>query len=96
VSVIIEIGRDWRIMSEEHAWAVQERGKGDPHHPGGWRSIAWLPHAHAALQEVGERRLRRVKGPIQECMGELRQIRDEICAAAHQVEAAVARVTRAA
>jgi hypothetical protein len=39
--VIIEVSKKWRIVSEEHCWAVEERRKPNTAHPDGWRAIEW-------------------------------------------------------
>ena len=94
--MIIEVNERWRVVSDEHCWVVQERGSSSSGSQGAWRSIAWLPQAHAALQHASELRMRRLQGSIQECVSELRQIHDEMLAAAAEVKAAVAEVTEVA
>jgi hypothetical protein len=95
-TMVVNVNENWRIVSDEQCWSVQERRKSNRRYKDGWRSLEWHAQPHEALVALSERRIRRLSGTVQENAEELRRIVDELKAVASRVEAALAGRTVAA
>jgi hypothetical protein len=95
-TVIIEVNDKWRIVSDEHCWAVQERRNPNRKYRDGWRSVEWHARPHEALRSLSERRLRRLQGRFEENAVQVRRIIDELRAVADRIEAMLAGKSKAA
>ena len=85
--MIIDVSDQWRIVSDEQCWAVEERRKANKAYPEGWRAIEWHSRADSALRSLSERRVRRLPGRIEDCVAEMQRILAECRAVADRVEA---------
>ena len=86
----VPVGDSYRICGAENSWEVQipKARKGVKN----WEAHAWFSTPEAALRHIGDESLRRMEGPIEECVEEMKVLKADIQLAAKTVQDAIDKV----